>query len=57
MSIVDWKQQFLKLISLCSFATFEEAGIRVEEKTGPKFSLSLSRRQQGTKPHIIQNAG
>lgn len=46
MSIVDWKQQFLKLISLFSFDSFDEADIKVEEKIDPKFSLSLSRRQQ-----------
>lgn len=49
MSVVDWKQQFLKLISLFSFDTFDEADIKVEEKIDPKFSWSLSRRHSKRK--------
>lgn len=49
MSIVDWKQQFLKLISLFSFDTFDEDDIKAEEKIDPKFSILLSRRQQEKK--------
>lgn len=57
MSIVDWKQQFLKLISLFSFDTFDEADIKVEEKIDPKFpyrSVGDSKRKNNNMQNVAQ---